>query len=218
MYQEDKLIDDLRHHVLSAGVTHSHPTVTTRRKPSNLVIQHHLPKTPRSSSAAASMPQPPSQKPQTYRLLTDEITRVLQLDASTVRNSLAGQSNLMAGDAIKDLRDQERKQSTDILAARRAVCEARLKVAQRNRHFRGDDQSLSSDIHLQQTGKQNLVRTITQSSAADGVASLYTGVVVHPPSTRQADHFAAKSASHATVVRSKHGRHFKTELKFPPLL
>ncbi|GLD97174.1 hypothetical protein PINS_up005856 [Pythium insidiosum] len=203
MYQEDKLVDDMRHQALALGSL-GLGVAPHRRKASNLVIQHHpqQPTRPRQSSAASSATRPQF----TYRLLTNEMTRVLHVDANAVhKSSDEDASGTMDLGAMQDLRRQERRQSMQIFTTNRVEREKRLASARRRKTLRDEEQALSSDLSLPTSEKRNIIREI------DRAMSLYDGVSLRSP-----EPVTDVDPASAQIVRSKTGRHYKTELRLLP--
>lgn len=114
----------------------------------------------------------------------------------------------MASEVMQNLQSQEKQQTAAILRSTRAKQGARLR------------QRLHSNSR-----PENIVHVIRATGAAD---SLYTGVVI---SSSQSMGSGAKDqqqrppkpsatsleASKSRIKTQKNGRHFKTELLFPPL-
>lgn len=184
-----------------------HHSMPARRTTSNLVIQHPASKKaslrrPRSSafrpsaeefefpaSSAALKPTPP---PPTYRLLTNAMTRVLNIEtpSATIAAYQDGRSHLLPSDGTNDLRAQARHQSAAFFRSARA---------KRELHRSRMADKIANEPPPE---KVNMIQQLNSHAAA---RSLYTGVsVVREP-----------EGTNAKIMTQKNGRHFKTELVLP---
>ncbi|GMF20975.1 unnamed protein product [Phytophthora lilii] len=212
---------------------------------SSLVIQHQFPsktctpaalgKSPRTARIAARIHRPRSCSPRapsvsesppsssTYRLLSNDATRVLRIEspAAALHSMSMGQHRglLTAINVMSNLRVQEKQQTTAILKAessnRVAYYQHRAstsKLAQKTARERAERmtgaQAPGSAQH------QNITDALIS-----GAGTLYTGVVVaqqenNPPTPASRTSLVAGSSK---IVTKKHGRHFKTELFFPAI-
>lgn len=227
-YHEDRLADDSRpnvfhsHHPHAGRSQHSAGAASRRSRASSLVIQHQFTKTlagpsargpvatapPGSSSSpthSTELPSPPVPVRPSYRLLTNDVTRVLRIesprDGALAAGGAAEGSKLMANEVMRNLRLQEKQQTAAIFSAARAKQEDALR-----RRMAQHEASEASSAHR----KTNIVHAIRARGAAD---SLYTGIVL--ASHTGAPATAKKPQAEFRVRTHKTGRHFKTELFFP---
>lgn len=188
-----------------------HQSTSARRTTSNLVIQHQTPKKaslrrPRSSafrlgerefeSTALSTALKPTPPPPTYRLLTNSMTRVLNIEtpSAAIAAYQDGKSHLLPSDGTYDLRAQDRQQSAAFFRSARA---------KREQHVSRMAERIANEPPPEKT---NMIQQLNSHAAAQ---SLYTGVsVVREPEGTNA---------RAKIMTKKNGRHFKTELVLPAI-
>ncbi|KAG7380298.1 hypothetical protein PHYPSEUDO_007548 [Phytophthora pseudosyringae] len=213
---------------------------------SSLVIQHQFPrktatpsslgKSPRTmrmvarihrprsySRPAPSVPESPRTSP-TYRLLSNDATRVLRIESPTAAlDSMGDQHRRLltaTDDVMGNLRVQEKQQGAAILRAESSKREAHYrqrtstaKLAQQHARERAECM-VSGSVDTGSPQHQNIIGALIR-----GAGTLYTGVVVaqlenNPPIPAPRTSVAAKGSK---IVTKKHGRHFKTELYFPAI-
>lgn len=129
--------------------------------------------------------------------------------------------NLMASEVMQSLRLQEKQQTAAIFAAARAKQEDALRRRVRQQRS-AELRESSADVDATgafagKTTKKNIVHAIGARGAAD---SLYTGVMVVAPATGGVTapaQLPARPVAASKVQTRKTGRHFKTELFFPPV-
>ncbi|KAG3004072.1 hypothetical protein PC121_g18930 [Phytophthora cactorum] len=194
---------------------------------SSLVIQHQFP--PRTAGRihrprSCSQPGPnasvsPRPTP-TYRLLSNDVTRVLRIESpAAALNSMGHQYNqhrrlLTANDDVmRNLREREKQQTAAILRAessrREAYNRQRTSIAKQN--ARGGSKCMTAgSIDPESPPHQNIIDALTH-----GAGTLYTGVVVAYPSAPAPR--TSVTAKGSKIVTKKHGRHLKTELFFPTI-
>jgi hypothetical protein len=215
---------------------------------SSLVIQHQLPSKvtapaalgksprtarmaarlhrPRSCTPAAKDAPPPRQLSPTYRLLSNDATRVLRIESpAAVFHSLSmGQDSnqhrlLAAPDCMGNLRAQEQQQTATILRAETRKRESHYqqrafttKLAQKTARERAE--CMTGSVNAESPKHQNIIDALLK-----GAGSLYTGVLVAQQEHQPPVPVPRKSlnAGGSKVVTKKHGRHFKTELFFPAI-
>lgn len=172
-----------------------------------------------SSTTRTPAPSSPSAPPKpSYRLLTNDITRVLRIESPRGALSIGGSNNLLVSEVMQNLQSQEKQQTAAILRSTRAKQGTRLR--QRLHCVKMQAASASNNK------PENIVHAIRASGAAD---SLYTGVVVSSSSSQSMGNggkdrqrpprpsVTSLEASQSQIKTQRNGRHLKTELLFPPL-
>lgn len=180
---------------------------SARRTTSSLVIQHHAPKKPSlrwprspvfepNASSAASVVLKPAVPP-TYRLLTNSMTRVLNIETPSAAMAAYqdGSPHLLPSDRTHDLRAQAQHQSAAFFRSARAKRE--LHVSRMAKKI----------VNAPPPEKVNIIHELNSHAAAN---SLYTGVSV----TREP---MLVQSTKAQIVTQKNGRRFKTELLLPAI-
>lgn len=208
---------------------------------SSLVIQHQLltkvttssalgksPRTaarlhrPRSGVPAANISTSPRPAP-TYRLLSNDATRVLRIEspAAVLHSMAVGQDSnpLTATDVMGSLQAQEQQQNSAILRAESSKREASYQqraLATKNAQkvARERAERMTGTANPDSPQHRNIIDALIK-----GAGTLYTGVAVAQPGNNPlaATSKARLVADNSKIVTKKHGRHFKTELFFPAI-
>lgn len=193
----------------------------------------------RPDSESDSPSQPSSQPPPSFRLLSSDAARVFRIDTPSLVTSTAtnvldrsppGERQLLgAGSVLHDLGAQSRLESTSILRGQQLAGHSRHHFP----HLRDAQHPAPSKAQEETRQARNIVL-----DARNGAETLYTGASVvrslllgRPPSAadaaavastmlaqqqhQQANSLSLSSKERARVVPTKHGRHWKIELRFP---